>query len=32
MPQEISAIKLALNHKDDLGALGSLPQSIKLGG
>ena len=29
-PQEISAIKLALNHKDDLGALGSLSESIKL--
>ena len=29
-PQEISAINLALNHKDDLGALGSLSESIKL--
>lgn len=29
-PQEISAIKLALNHKDNLGALGSLSESIEL--
>ena len=29
-PQEISAIKLALNHKDDLGVLGSLSESIEL--
>ena len=29
-PQEISAIKLALNHKDNLGVLGSLSESIEL--
>ena len=29
-PQEISAVKLALNHKNDLGALGSLSESIEL--
>src|SRR3989339_282647 len=29
-PQEIGAIKLALNHKDDLGELGSLSESIEL--
>src|SRR4030067_2436760 len=29
-PQEIRAIKLARNHKDDLGALGSLSEPIEL--
>ena len=29
-PQEIGAIKLALNHKEDLGELGSLSESIEL--
>ena len=29
-PQEIEAIKLALTHKDDLGALGALSESVEL--
>ena len=29
-PQEIGAIKLALNHKEDLGELGSLSESVEL--
>lgn len=29
-PQEIEAIKLALSHKDDLGALGALSESVEL--